>query len=69
VKVSFPNVQEKEICMVEVLPGLKPLYTQAADKNGAKTQKFYVRRGNSSKELPLDEVSDYISKRFGSVKA
>lgn len=69
VKVSFPNVQEKEICMVEVLPGLKPLYTQAADKNGAKAQKFYVRRGNSSKELPLDEISDYISKRFGSVKA
>lgn len=69
VKVSFPNVQEKEICMVEVLPGLKPFYTQAIDKNGTKTQKFYVRRGNSSKELPLDEISDYISKRFGSVTA
>lgn len=69
VRVSFPIVQEKEICMVEVLPGIKPLYTQVADKNGTKTQKFYVRRGNSSKELPLNEVSDYISKRFGYVKA
>lgn len=68
VKVGFPIVQEKEICMVEVLPGIKPLYTQVFDKNGIKTQKFYVRRGNSSTELPLNEISDFISKRFGHIK-
>jgi hypothetical protein len=69
IKLSFPIVQDKEICMVEVRPSLRPLYTQTADKGGAKVQKFYVRRGNSSNELPLHEISNYISGRFANVKA
>jgi hypothetical protein len=64
VKVSFPSVEDKEICMVEIHPGHKPLYTDITDKSGAKAKKFFVRRGNSSHELSLTEISDYIATRF-----
>lgn len=64
VKATFPVVDDKEICMVEIRPGNKPLYTETTDKTGAKVMKFFVRRGNSSNELPLDEISSYIATRF-----
>lgn len=66
VKVTFPIVDDIEICMVEIGTGKKPLYTEVFDKNGVKSNKFYMRRGNSSHELPLTEVADYIASRFGS---
>ena len=63
-KITFPEVDEKDICMIEIKGGLKPLYTSVLDNNGNKLQKFYLRSGNSSQELGLTEISDYISKRF-----
>ena len=63
-KITFPEVNEKELCMIEIKPGLKPLYTNISDTNGGKSQKFYVRSGNSSQEVGLHEVSEYVSKRF-----
>jgi hypothetical protein len=64
-KISFPVVDDKEICMVEVAAGRAPLYTEVADKNGAKSKKFFVRRGNSSAEVPLNEVAEYVKGHFG----
>lgn len=64
IKVSFPNIDDKEICMIEIRSGNKPLYTEITDKNGSKSKKFFVRRGNSSHELALTEISDYIATRF-----
>jgi len=64
VKVSFPSIDDKEICQIEIRPGNKPLYTEITDKNGGKAKKFFVRRGNSSHELLLTEVSNYIATRF-----
>ena len=64
IKVSFPNIDDKEICMIEIRSGNKPLYTEITDKNGSKPKKFFVRRGNSSHELALTEISDYIATRF-----
>ena len=66
IKVSFPVVDDIEICMVEVAAGRKPLYTEVVDKNGAKSKKLFIRRGNSSHELPLTEVADYVASHFGS---
>ena len=64
VKISFPEVDDKEVCMVEVKHGHKAIYTEITDKNGAKAKKFFIRRGNSSHELAVNEISEYISKRF-----
>jgi hypothetical protein len=63
-KITFPIVDEVEICVVEIKPGHTPLYTTVTDKNGTKSEKFYLRSGNSSRELKLSEINDYISKRF-----
>lgn len=63
-KISFPEVEEKEICLVDIKPGLKPLYSDVSDNSGNKSKKFYVRSGNSSQEIGLNEISEYITKRF-----
>ncbi len=62
--IQFPEVNETEICTVEIKPGLKPLYTEVTDKNGVKSKKFYVRSGNSSQEIDITEVAQYINQRF-----
>jgi len=63
-RVSFPVVEDKEICVVEIKPGNKPLFTEISDKYGIKSEKFYLRSGNSSPELPPREVPLYVRRRF-----
>lgn len=62
--ISFPTIQDTEICIVEIKPGNRPIYTEVSDKNGGKTKKFYVRSGNSSQEMDITEVANYINNRF-----
>ena len=62
--VEFPVLEDTEICTVEIKPGVEPLYTEVSDKNGNRSKKFYVRSGNSSQEVPLDELASYINQRF-----
>lgn len=62
--VSFPEVNDIEICVVEIKQGLRPAFTEVTDKNGVKVKKFYVRSGNSSQEMDISEVSQYINQRF-----
>lgn len=66
-QISFPIVNEIEICMVEIKPGNKPLFTTMSNKYGMKSEKFYLRSGNSSPELPVREVARYIRSRFNNV--
>ena len=63
-EIEFPIIQEIEICVVNISPGLKPLYTEVSDKNGGKSKKFYVRSGNSSQQVDITEVASYINQRF-----
>jgi hypothetical protein len=37
---------------------------KVADKIGQQVEKFYVRSGNSSMEMPLSEMHSYVSDRF-----
>jgi hypothetical protein len=62
--ISFPIVNDIEICVVEIKQGLRPIYTEVTDKNGIKSKKFYVRSGNSSQEIDITEVAQYIKQRF-----
>lgn len=64
VKLSFPEIEEKEICRVEILPANKPIYVKLADKGGAAQDRFYVRNGNSSREMSGDQSITYIKERF-----
>ena len=64
IEVSFPIVEDTEICVVDIKPWHKPLYTNVTNSHGVKDTKFYVRNGNSSPELPMEELTSYINKRF-----
>ena len=43
----------------------KPLILTISDKNGQPSQKFFVRNGNSSREMPMNEMHQYVTERFG----
>lgn len=54
----------KEIVIISVGESDEPVYVTLAQQ-GAKTEKFFVRSGNSSRALEsLSEVNRYIKKRF-----
>jgi predicted HTH transcriptional regulator len=64
-RIDFPGLEEKEICAIRVNAGSEPAYMQTMDKNGNKSERFYVRSGNSSQEIrSLKEINEYISRRF-----
>ncbi|MDA3906459.1 MAG: DUF262 domain-containing protein [Bacteroidales bacterium] len=63
-QITFPIIDEMEICMVEIKPGNKPLFTNMSDKYGVKSERFYLRSGNSSPELPVSEIARYVRSRF-----
>ena len=63
--VKFHMLNNHEICGIEISKGEKELFTEVRDKNGQKTQKFFVRRGNASVEISnYSEVTNYIKERF-----
>ncbi len=62
--VSFPTFENKEVCKIDIRRALQPKYLEVQDKNGQRSDKFYVRSGNSSIELPLAEAASYIQARF-----
>jgi hypothetical protein len=64
VKVLFPSISDVEICQIDIQPSTKPLVLTVIDKNGVQHEKFYVRSGNSSQELPLSEMPSYLADRF-----
>jgi|TARA_B100000315_G_C14563023_1_gene581476 uncharacterized protein with ParB-like and HNH nuclease domain len=64
INIKFHTIDEKEICKIDIIQGESPIYLEVADKSGMKTEKFYVRSGNSSQELKLSEVNEYVSSRF-----
>ena len=63
-EVSFPVVNDVEICQVDIKASPKPLYVETADKNGNRSKKFYVRTGNSSQEMDIEETQKYTRSRF-----
>ena len=58
IKISFEIVKEKDVCVVEIDSGDKPIFTT--------DEKFYIRDGNNTLKLTPSEVSQYISNRFNS---
>ena len=64
VKISFPQINEIEICQVDVSPSNDPIVLSLKDKNGQDIEKLYVRSGNSSHELTMKEFNNYRKGRF-----
>ena len=64
VHFNFHEFEDSEICSIDVGKSNNPLYLETADKNGQKSKKFYVRSGNTTQELDVDELGDYIKTHF-----
>jgi predicted HTH transcriptional regulator len=62
--IAFPSVQDVEICQLDIALSQKPIIITLKDKNGQEQEKFYVRSGNSSQELSLNEMQSYMTERF-----
>lgn len=63
VVIRFPHFNGVEICEVKVRRGIVPLYSTG--KSGGKDEKFYIRSGNSSREIDKpSEIMDYIIKHW-----
>lgn len=56
IKISFETIDKKDICMIEVQSGTKPIFT--------KDEKFFLRDGNGTVELQPSEMHPYIIDRF-----
>lgn len=63
-QIKFPVIDESEICEIDIKQGKAPLYLETADRNGVKSKKFYVRSGNSSREMDIQETASYTQNRF-----
>ncbi len=69
IKTEFPILDEKEICAVIIYPSTSPIYTKIIDPKKGKTEKFYIRSGNSSRELEqISDVTNYIMSHFKNKK-
>lgn len=64
VTVKFHDVEEREVCQIDIAPAKDPVIIAVKDKTGNSIEKFYVRSGNSSQDIPLSEMSAYIKERF-----
>ncbi len=64
IKISFPLIEETDICRVDVNPANAPVVLETQNKHGQKLEKFYVRSGNSTQEFSFSDASEYIRTRF-----
>ncbi|MFN8125295.1 MAG: ATP-binding protein [Candidatus Nanopelagicales bacterium] len=60
--VTFPRLSGREICLVTVPASPRPVFVVPRKGEGPQ---LWVRVGNSTRQLPLDEALVYASDRFG----
>lgn len=63
-RIRFHEREGKELCEVGVSPAEEPIVIKMNNKNGQPMEKFYVRSGNSSQEIPLSGLNSYWKERF-----
>ena len=65
IRIDFVTHEGKDICIVYIRKGREPVYTKITNKQGAKEEKFYIRVGNSSREIAnASEIIAYVKKHF-----
>jgi membrane protein YdbS with pleckstrin-like domain len=59
IEISFEKIEDKDICLIEVMPSQKPVYLKV---NG--DEDFFIRTGNTTSPLKVSEVASYIESRW-----
>jgi hypothetical protein len=60
-RTRFEKIDGHDVCLIDVDAGLKPTY---ADSEKGKSL-FFIRAGNTTRQLDMQETVDYISGRWG----
>jgi hypothetical protein len=66
IQIKFHKTDDKEVSEIEISQAREPMIVKVKDKNNQPIEKFYVRSGNSSQDLPLSEINSYFKDRFHS---
>ena len=64
INVGFYEMQDKEICKVDITKSDKLVFIETKDKNGLKNKEAFIRIGNASKPLKPDEIVKYSEENF-----
>ena len=65
VKIDFAVIEGLETCRIKVKKSKKVKSIDYKDKNGQKSEKLYIRKGNETVALEKpSEIAEYISKRL-----
>lgn len=59
VSLSFYNISDKEICLINVRPSNKPAYLRIEEN-----EEFYIRTGNGTTSLKLSEATSYVDSHW-----
>ena len=57
---NFHHIDGEDICQISIEPSDAPVYVE----NGNKSE-FYLRSGNQTAPLPVDETVKYVQRRWG----
>ncbi len=60
-RTRFENVDGKTVCLIDVDGGMKPTYADSDKGKGV----FFVRHGNTTRQLDTKETVEYIADRWG----
>ncbi len=60
-RTRFEKVDAHDVCLVDVDAGLKPTYADSDKGKGL----FFIRAGNTTRQLETKETVDYIAERWG----
>jgi len=60
VTISTEQVDGHDVCRINVPRAAEPMWSTFKD-----TEKLFVRRNNSTREVPADEIDSFIAERFG----
>jgi len=58
--INFVEIDDKEICIVNIKRAVSVRYVDTRDKNGNLSKKLYTRINNSTREVPIDEVASFV---------
>ena len=59
IHARFEGVQSKTICVISIIPSNKPVFVSSGSKH-----EFWVRTGNSTRQLDVREATDYIQNHW-----
>jgi predicted HTH transcriptional regulator len=64
IDIVLHTIADKHVCEVRVSPGRHAYVLMEPDKHGQKTPQLYIRTGNQTKALSIDEALRYAANRW-----